>query len=190
MINNNETKMVMFDSDEAATYKANISGWVSRHGRFLGNDERAARYDGCTHTRCEDCGEPVDRGRLVCPQCHENRQIKRYDAMPKEEWNGEGMIYSAAADRFFRDWDDVENCLEDEGGTADSLRLIICEPEYLPPIPDDYGCDELAEDGELPDEVAQAIEEFNKVIIAAGAVSWFPGKKAVLLQSSMRVKND
>ena len=176
-----DTKVVLFDSNEAAHFQTGLSGWVSRHGHYWGNDERAARYDGCTHTRCEDCGEPVDRGRLICPQCHENRQIKRYDAMPKEEWNGEGMLYSDAADRYFRDWDDVECFLEDEGGTADSLRLIICEPEYLPPIQDDYGCDVLAEDGELPDEVIEAIDKFNEIIKNAGAVSWYPGKKAVFL---------
>jgi hypothetical protein len=175
-------EIILFDSNDAAHFQTGLSGWVSRHGHYWGIDERAARYDGCTHTRCEDCGEPVDRGRLICTQCHEKRQIKRYDAMPKEEWNGEGMLYSDAADRYFQDWYDVECFLEDEGGTANSLRLIICEPEYLPPIQDDYGCDVLAEDVELPDEVIEAIDKFNKIIKNAGAVSWYPGKKAVILK--------
>ncbi len=177
---NKDAKVVLFDSDEAAHLQTGISGWVSRHGRFMGNDERAARYDGCTHTRCENCGEPVDRGRLICPKCNEARDVKRYAAMPKEEWNGKGMLYSDAADKYFSDWDEVEGFLEDGEGTIESLRLIICEPNYLPLLSDDYGCDELAEDGELPDAVIQAIEDFNKVIKAAGPVSWMPGKKAVI----------
>jgi len=177
-----DSKVVLFDSDEAAHYRTNLSGWVSRHGRFMGNDERAARYDGCTHTRCEDCGEPVDRGRLVCPKCGEARDVKRYNAMPKEEWDGNGMLYSDAANKYFLDWDDIEGYLEDEEGTVESLRLIICTPEYLPLLdPSDYGCDSLAEDGELPDVVIEAIEEFNKVIRKVGAVSWYPGKKAVII---------
>lgn len=176
------TNIIIFDSEEAAHFQTGLSGWVSRHGHYWGNDERAARYDGCTHTRCEDCGEPVDRGRLICSKCHESRQIKRYVAMPKEEWNGNGMLYSDAADRYFADWDEVEYFLKDEGGTIESLRLIICEPQFLPLLdPSDYGCDELAEDGELPDNVVQAIDTFNRVIKETGPVSWVPGKKAVIL---------
>lgn len=174
-------KQVMFDSDEAAQYKTGLSGWVSRHGHYWSEDERAARYDGCTHTRCEDCKEPVDRGRLICPKCHELRQVKRYATMPKEVWNGKGMLYSDAADKYFQDWDDAEVYLEDEGGTIKGLRLIICEPQYLPLLDSsDYGCDSLAEDGELPDAAIEAIEEFNKIIKKIGAVSWMPGKRAAL----------
>ncbi len=178
-MNNKGSEMVMFDSAEAAHLQTGLSGWVSRHGHYWGNDERAARYDGCTHTRCEDCNEPVDRGRLICLKCHDKRQITRYAAMSKEEWNSNGMLYSDAADKYFYDWDEVECFIEDNGGTVESLRLIICEPQYLPLLDtSDYGDDVLAEDGVLPDAVIQAIEDFNKVIKNTGAVSWYPGKKA------------
>ncbi len=171
--------VIMFDSDEAAHLQTGISGWVSRHGLFMGNDERAARYDGCTHRRCEDCGKPCEKSWLVCAECREKRDIARYNAMPKEEWDEKGMLYSAAANKYFSDWGEAEDSLEDDGGTIESLMLIICEPEYLPLLdPSDYGCDSLAEDGELPDAVIQAIEDFNKVIKKTGAVSWLPGKKA------------
>jgi len=175
---NNE--MVMFGSDEAAHFQTGLSGWVSRHGHFWGNDERAARYDGCTHTYCEDCGKPVDRGRLICPKCNESRDVKRYAAMPKEEWYEVGMVYSAATDKYFSSWDEVDEYCEEEDTEIDKLRLVICEPNYLPLLADDYGCDELAEDGELPDGAIQAIDDFNKAIKAVGAVSWYPSKKAAL----------
>lgn len=179
---NKSNKIVMFDSDEAASFKTNISGWVSRQGHFWGDDERAARYDGCTHTRCEDCGKPVDRGRLICQKCHNIRQIKKYNTLPKEEWDEKGMIYSNAADRYFMDWEEVDAFIENEGGKVEELRLVICEPQYLPLLDSfDYGYDSLAEDGELPDAVVQAIEDFNKVIKNVGAVSWHPVNKAVLL---------
>uniref|UniRef100_A0A6M3LKW9 Uncharacterized protein n=1 Tax=viral metagenome TaxID=1070528 RepID=A0A6M3LKW9_9ZZZZ len=177
----NDSRVVLFDSDDAAHFQTGISGWVSRHGRFMGNDERTARYDGCTHTRCEDCGEPVDRGRLICPKCNEARDVKRYAAMPKEEWNGKGMLYSETTDKYFSDWDEIEEYCADEEIAIDRLRLIICEPNYLPLLdPSDYGCDEMAEDGELPDAVIHAIEDFNKVIKAAPPISWTPGKKAAI----------
>jgi hypothetical protein len=101
--------------------------------------------------------------------------------MPKEIWNEEGMIYSESADKYFSSIDEVEGFLEDEDKTIDDLRLVICEPNYLPLLDTDFGCDSLAEDGELPDKVIQAIDDFNKVIKATPPVSWSPGKKAVIL---------
>jgi hypothetical protein len=182
--NEMDNKVVMFNSEEAAQYKTGLSGWVSRHGHYYGNDERAARYDGCTHIQCEDCGEPTDRGRLICIKCGVIRDIKRYEAMPKEKWNGKGMLYSDAADKYFSDWDEVDGYLEDNEITIESLRLIICEPNYLPLLDSsDYGCDSLADDGELPDTVIVALNNFNKVIQSIGAVSWTPGKKACLIRN-------
>ena len=57
-----EEKTILFTSDEAAKYTDGISGWVSRDGFFWGKDERAARYHGCTHVLCEDCGNPARSG--------------------------------------------------------------------------------------------------------------------------------
>ena len=67
-------KVIMFDSDEAAQYKTNLSGWVSRDNHFFGEDEHMARYVGCTHRKCEDCGEPTEKGWLVCDNCREKRR--------------------------------------------------------------------------------------------------------------------
>lgn len=173
-------KVIMFDSEKAAQYRTDISGWVSGNGR-LWCDERAARYDGCTHRPCEDCGEPTEKSWLVCKKCRQVRDEKRYQALPKEIWDGVGMIYSSTADKYFSTLDEVEEYCEEEEVKKDALMLIICEPNYLPLIPDDYGCDELVEDGELPDDAIQAVEDFNKAIKAVGPVSWIPGKKAIIL---------
>lgn len=177
---NNEPKIIMMDSDEAAHLQTGLSGWVSSNGIFYGDDERAARYNGCTHRKCEDCGEPCEKGWPVCKRCREIRDIKRYEAMPKEEWDGEGGLYSDAYDKYFRDWSEVDGFCEDEGIEMKDLRLIICVPQYLPLLDSDYGCDELPEDGELPDSVIKAIDDFNKVIRATPPVSWYPGKKAAI----------
>ena len=170
--------MIMFSSEEAAQYKTNLSGWVSRGGRYWGNDERAARYDGCTHRPCEDCGGPAEKGWLVCPKCRENRDISRYKAMPREEWDEVGMLYSDAYSEFYSSWEEIEEFCVDEGIGIDKMRLIICEPQYLPLLNNDYGCDSLAEDAELPSAILHAIDEFNKVVRGVGVVSWVPGKKA------------
>lgn len=179
---NKPEEIIMFDSNEAANLQTGLSGWVSRLGRFFGNDERAARYDGCTHVKCEDCGKPSEKGWLVCPDCRDKRDIVRYNAMPKEEWDGTGMLYSDSHNRYFSDWDEIDEYCEEEGVTKESLRLIICIPQHLHLINSDDWCDELAEDGELPDVVMQAVDALNEAIIKAGAVSWFPSTKAVKLE--------
>ena len=45
-----EKPIIMEDSPEAASIKT-VTGWVSRTGRFCGDDERMARFDGSTHNR-------------------------------------------------------------------------------------------------------------------------------------------
>jgi len=100
--------------------------------------------------------------------------------MPKEEWDEKGMLYSDLDGKYFSSWGKVEDYAEDKEIGIDKLRLIICEPQYLPLIPDDYGCDELPQDGELPDDVIQAINDVNKVIRASEPISWYPGRKAAI----------
>ena len=175
-------EVTMFDSKEAAEYRTGLTGWVSGNGHYWGEDERAARYDGCTHRLCEDCGEPTRKSWLVCQKCRDIRNEKRYQSLPKEKWNETGGLYSDVADKYFWSWDEVEEYCDEENIEQDKLRLMICEPQYLPFISDDFGCDELAEDGELPDRVIQAIEDFNKVIKDTGAISWYPSKKAAILK--------
>ena len=76
-----EQKVILSTSDEAARHVENISGWVSRHGRFYGRDERAARWDGCTHVRCADCETIIPKsGLIVCGTCAEKRDVGRYEA--------------------------------------------------------------------------------------------------------------
>jgi hypothetical protein len=72
--------------------------------------------------------------------------------------------------------------LEDEGGSIESLRLILCEPEYLRPVEWDHWVDDLPEDGELPGAVEDAVEALNKVIREQGPSAWYPGKYAAVLK--------
>lgn len=60
--------MIMRESAEAASFQT-VTGWVSSNGHFYGNDERTARYDGCTHQLCESCGVAVCFDEYVCDKC-------------------------------------------------------------------------------------------------------------------------
>ena len=64
--------------------------------------------------------------------------------------------------------------------TLADLRLVICEPNYVRQLEPDYCCDELPDDGDVPDEVAEAMEAFNTAV-AGIVLSWSPGKKALAL---------
>jgi len=177
-------EMILSSSSGSAQFKEGISGWVSRRGFFFGKDERAARYDGCTHIECEDCHGPAPKGWLVCDKCKEKRAVDRYEKREREEWDEKGMLYSEVADRYFSSWDEVADYLEEyneQTGGPLSLRLVICEPVFLSPVDEDNWSDDLAEDEELPDAVATALAEFNTVLREAAPVSWRPGKKAVVL---------
>lgn len=173
-----DSSMVMFDSDEAAKYRTDISGWVSRHGLYCGDSEGAARYDGCTHRKCEDCGKSIEKNRLFCEECDEARSKKWYESLVVETWDEKGMLYSYVADKFFQSWEEVDDYCEDNSKQMGDLRLVICNPNYLPLLGNDYGYDELAENGELPDSVLRAIDDFNNVIREIGPVSWGPSNKA------------
>jgi len=80
------------------------------------------------------------------------------------------------------DEEDIENYLDEYECSVQSLRLVICEPVKLREVDFDYFCEELPEDGELPDDVFSALNELNKVIRKQEPVSWIPGKFAAVVK--------
>lgn len=171
--------IILNTSAEAATYRTDIKGWVSRDGRFYGDgpaNERTARYAGCTHVACNACGAPTEKNWLRCASCRAADDTAKFYAMPEEVWDGKAQLYSEAVDRYFSSPDDAEDWLED-GQALGDLRLVICEPNYVPQLSDEYCADELPEDSDdLPDAVIQAMNAFNKAV-AGIVLSWSPGKR-------------
>lgn len=173
---NNET-MVMLDSPEAASLRT-VTGWVSRTGHFYGNNERAARYDGCTHVACNRCGKPVEKRWTACAGCRDLGDAERYEARPRQIWDGQAMLYSEARDEYFSDIDCANDALE-EGQTLADLCLVICKPNYGRPLDDEYFCDELPEDGEPSKALQEAMAAFNLALSEEPPMSWSPGKFAL-----------
>lgn len=179
MQRNTDEKIILSDSNEAAKFVENISGWVSRHGRFYGKDERLARYDGCTHRPCETCGKPVEKSYLKCSLCRDKQAVERHQQRQVAAWDGISMLYSHYDDEYFRDWDEVKDYADDHDVDVSKMQLVICDPVFLHQIDTDEWCDELSEDGELPASVLDALNNLNIAIKDAGPVSWTPGKKAL-----------
>lgn len=173
-----DTKQILNTSDDAAKFVTDIEGWVDRHGRFFGNDKNGARWSGCTHIVCSDCGQSTPKNYLICESCREKKAIKQYESKERKKVDRETPLYSETADEYFFDEDSLRDFLEDNECTVQSLRLIICEPIYLKEIDEDYFCDELADDGELPEAVVDALDNLNAVIRDENPVSWTPGKYA------------
>ncbi|WP_114094458.1 hypothetical protein [Thalassospira xiamenensis] len=183
-----ETK-ILYHSPEAASLRQ-VTGWVSSTGRFYGNDERTARYDGCTHKLCEECGEHEhQRNWTCCDECRAKHAEQRYNAMPFAEWT-DGMVYSQMLDRFFNDEEELREHLADNDDLqADTLRLVICEPEYAPIIDiDEMWQDYLPEDMYLSDvapELADAIAKVNDILTETKPIlSWRPGRYRTALAAA------
>ncbi|PVX86438.1 hypothetical protein [Paraburkholderia unamae] len=166
--------------------RVTVTGFVSTDGHFYGDDERLARYASCTHVRC-DCGTLVHKGWMACDACREKKDIERYAALPKVEWNGDGFIYSDACDRYFQSYEEVVDYLrdaiaDDPEFTVESLRLMICEPNMAREIDgNEHFSDDLPEDGEIPPELEAAFEALNAVIRKQPPLSWSPGKNAAIV---------
>lgn len=170
-------KVIMFDSPEAA-WLSTKAGWASRDGYFY-HDERSARYSGCTHRPCEECGEPTPKMYTHCEACRAKREKARWEARPEAEWDGKQMVHSETRDEYYSSPDDALDDTEDDDEFA-GLRLVLCEPNYARPIEVDDFADDLPDDGEAPDRLLEAIDAFNAATKGL-ILSWSPGKTRLAL---------
>lgn len=163
----------MYDSEEAAT-KQTITGWVSANGRFWGTDEHMARWDGCTHIKCTQCGEPHSKNYTICDVCLTKKRIDSYHQLPYRDWDRKSCVYDGFTDKFFFGGEDEIREYYKELDIT-SIRLQYTEPNYLSKIDTDSWSDILPEDTyDLPNDVMKAIEALNEVLDKQGAISYSP----------------
>ena len=174
---NKEEFVVLIDSQEAATYKTGLSGWVSRSGRFWGEDERMARFDGCTHKNCDTCGGLV-RINSYCRPCYDAMRDEKFKSFEIKEWDGQTPLNIWGEDVFFFCEEDLEDYCIDNDITPDQLQLVFCIGKNINTIDEGQLLDSLHEDAELPKDVSDALDRLNKAILAAGPQTYFPGNIA------------
>ncbi len=186
-----EEKVVMYNSDEAAKKVSEI-GWKSRTGVFYPGDypssEHGARWSGCTHQKCA-CGSVMRQGETRCRSCQAKIDCDKYYALPVAKWDGNTPTVDDARDKYFWDKDQLLDemywQLEEatKRGEEPEMHVVIAEPHYLHQLDGDEWCDDLADDGELSDEVWKAVEALNKVIKAQGPSCWYPGKERIDMET-------
>ena len=175
--------IILNTSDEAAKL-VTITGWVSRQGVFYGNDERTARYAGATHLACKQCGTPHDKMWTLCNGCRDLADIARFEKLERKPWDGVTPVCVYRGDDYFFDVDSFLDWCADNDVKPEEAMLVHCEPHFARGIDMDHWYDELPQDGELPAELAQALDEFNAKISAyKEPLSWGPSKVAVDQQS-------
>lgn len=172
----NNKKIIFPDSPEAAEY-ITVKLWKSANGNFY-LDEKPARYDGATHTKCPKCEKAALKPYILCKACQEISEKEQYEALPNEPWDGKSMLYSRIKEEYYSSPDEAEDCLE-EGETLADLRLVLCTPLYARSLDIDYfeGC-LPSEYEEGPDWLEDAIQTFNATLKGHEPLSWIPGNIA------------
>jgi len=184
MSNETEEK-VMYGSPEAATYRTDLKGWVSRHGRYYAEDKHAAMFDGSTHGFCE-CGEEALKGYISCRRHHDEANLKTYLAMPEKEWDGKSCVYSKKTDKYYFGIGELMEDICDETGEENpdlsEYRLVHCDPCIAGEIdPNDYYGDDLPEeDRVVPSEIEALFKTLNDALATGGHIlSYQTGKYRV-----------
>lgn len=185
-------QIILFDSNEAAQRRT-VTGWVSHDGFFFGEDERTARYSGCTHRKCEKCQAVIPKTQLKCSNCYTAERAQKFLAMPRELWDTVTPLVLFDGDRYFFDPDDLVNYCEQYEVEIDSLRLVICEPQHLSPLDlCELYQDILPEDGDqysFDDDVRTALEAVNAAIAKSAPLSWIQGRVAAIIPERLFVPN-
>lgn len=175
------SKIVPFDSDEAAQRKS-VEGWVSRDGFYYAEDERTARYAGCTHIKCADCTALIPKATAVCDPCTARRRTVEFATLPKEVWDTQTPLVLFETDTYFFDAHSLSRYCKTNSLSPEQLQLVICEPVYGSELdPADFLSGELPEDGEVPEEIQEAAIKFNEAIKAAGPLCWIQGTSAAIV---------
>lgn len=173
----------MYDSPEAArpvtmhdeTGKKISVGYLSISNRFY-NKEGDARYDSHTHKVCE-CGKEMKKGYTLCKDCQRVKRNEKYNALPFREWDGKTYLTMFDGDEFFLDEDAIIDYCDRHEVDANSLQLVICNPNYLDEVTSEFWDDIAPEDVDnfLPKEVEDALTYLNVAIKNAAPISWSGG---------------
>ncbi len=178
-----ESKVILDSSDEAAKFVTGISGWVSSDGRFYGDDERLARWAGCTHKKCPNCDGIYERSSW-CKPCQEKKNIDKFNSLEKKQWDGDTPLALNDGDEYFFSAEDLHDFIDEHQLNLADLQLVLCKPVEMSLIDESQLLDDLHEDAELTDEVAEALKVLNSAIQKHPTSCWEHDKYAAIVTDS------
>lgn len=162
-------KIIMYDDNEAATFKTNLSGWIDRYGYFHGDtktSEEHARWSSCTHKICGKCGKVHDKAWVICKECRGKKEIERYNLFPKKLWDCISPICIFNSDTyFFNGVSEVMDYCKEHDTEIEKLHLCHCEPVILPLFDIDVHFEDTEDVKDyLSEEVIDAAQFLNEAI--------------------------
>ncbi len=130
-----------------------------------------------THFRCK-CGNGIrEKFRIFCDSC--GPPVKPKEIISKD-WDGKSMLYVEDFDKYFLDFQEIEEYCDDNDHDKDTLAIFICDGNYLGEITDEYWADVLATDDEyakVPKAIQEKLDELNEAIRNhKEPVTWSPSK--------------
>lgn len=182
-------KQILYNSDQSAIYEERkIKGWWSvksthhKSSVFWGEDEHMARWDGCTHKICDECGKHThEKQYTCCTECRARHERERYEKLELIEWDGKTPLCIYHDDTYFTSMDDIYSHCEEFECEPKGLMLVLCErvtPMSLDP--ENLLCDQLSgTDLGIPDEIYRAADEFNELVKEFFPELWEAGDKRV-----------
>jgi hypothetical protein len=164
----------MYDSAEAGRL-VTVSVWEvdNPNGIIYTKNEHSARWNNCTHMKCE-CGGIREKHYTVCEKCRNNNKISAYKALPFEEWDGKKPVVIWDGDEYFFDEDSLIDYMIDN--ELEDIDLLICKPIGYSEIDFGYWGEDAYEDWNPPKELQQKVYELNKLLSSLKPHSWEPGK--------------
>jgi len=167
---------------ENAAEPVQVTAWKNKAGHLF-FDERVARYDGCTHTRCE-CGKPAQKNLIWCEECTTKQDCEEHTKRPVAEWTEGALVYARNHNEYFQDLAEIEGYCKRKGVEIESLHLILCEAEYAWALdPRDIYEDITSDEGDIPVEIEAAFDKLNMEILKCKRpLSWTPGDKRIVLK--------
>lgn len=177
---------------ESCGRQVTVTGWVcDKCRRFYGSGEDAehlARWCCCSDRPCHTpgCGGRADKSWIACPSCLSKKDLDRFMAKPRVEWDGITPLVTDD-DRFFFDADSLGDYLADlPAEDREIVRLEVCRPTNTSEFyMSEFLQDSLPEDFDLDEDEINAT--VNRWIKDNGPFAWEGSGKVPTWESVERV---
>lgn len=140
--------------------------------------EKTVRSEMATHKECDKCGDII-RKKSFCNSCRDKIEKEKYLKKPFIKWDGETPVCINNSDQYFWSSDEIDDYLEENEIKSSELELVICAPNHIRSIDEDYWSDEMPEEydslSDFSKEFSEKLKEFNDYISTLKPLSWSQG---------------